>query len=523
VKFSLLILLAFCFFSYAEVPFHRTIYEDDPKLKELGIEVLKEAYGADSLIILPPQGTPPPKPKILPGVILHTDSFYDPDWVIGSLKTDPIIRSNKIERLINDDLGLKDIDGKFDEFIFLSKFAQNIAPPDTEFISAFKEEALSQSSIEKIRTLVETHKSELSKTNINTESLISQCLKLEAIRLSIQRSFGKSILKRNISFHSEGKLPKTIDDWPSLYLFYVLKTKPQIKQLTESLSSSSVPIEDKIIDLPFIEGGVLEAVLETPQEVVAQKMVKIGVEVRVHIVNGRILDGGTLLRYFELGEYLDPEKLELIHRTLEKEFLEKVRRHYSDFSASPDVIIEADSGKIRIIDLNCGLESGYYYPEEDIFTTNLIAEYFSKRKPRFLQMFDEFQKAPDSFSRIRILRSILKRYKPFITENSESAFWDRVWQIYRKRLYANPSQELFHNILQEMYQAGLHSPWFFYEYISEIENSLPKAKLTNQRAEFWIKKLNALKGGVIFDKSPNGITAHEEIEPNCAHAFQLIA
>lgn len=468
----------------AEAPFYRVVYSDDEGL-EMGQEWLERAYGAH-IVVIPPSGHPPGRPLSVDGRVLHTDSTEDLAWVRGSYGKDPMIVQAEIEREIQRELGLDDISDKWDEYRFLSAVAPALKPPEM-LLGSHLEPLVDDGGLEtEIRTRVR------SLTGVECDAaMMSDLVQLELRRRLIVARLGKSILKSRERCHSEGRLPKTSDDWVSLYVNYIRSTKSEVERLSREKAGGGTYVEEFLIDLPYLEGRVLEDLLRKPESVVIQKMVFIDKEVRIHIVEGEVLKGATFLRHFHFGEYLSAEEVQRIETAVRQELLGRLPERWKSFSASADVVIEKESGHLTIIDLNAGLESGYFFPQEDLFTTNLVSEHFSGVRPPFLKEFDEFLRAPPGARKIELLRGIEERYA-FYFESDDPAFWDPVLRHYRELLGSSPDADRFAAVLEELYQEGLRSSRLYWQLIREVQDRRRGNLWRPDTLERWARELERM-------------------------------
>lgn len=453
-------------FQLFAVDFYRVLYEDDDMLKQLkdNMPLLERAYGSKLYVI---KGKPKAKADVVDGIVLHTDDAEDPKWVIGK-EGNPA--TEKTIKELGDKLG-----DKYVEYKWLTDNApKDMHPPETVLTSEFAKAGTKSTQIEKIR----------------------------------QKMFdrlGKALLKIRISFHSEGRLPKTTDNWRKIWKGYSTKTKPTITRIKKKLRGSSVELQNKIYNLPFIEGRILEEVLKHPTRVVAQKMIKINKEVRLHVINGKVIKGATTLRFYPLGQYLNEDEIEDVEAAMQRfvDGLPKdIRSHYS---SGTDIAIDEKGNKV-LLDLNTGYESGYLFPEEDLYTTNLIAQYFTRKSTPFLDEFSAFRKATLA-DKLALLKKMENEYRPFLgDEGGPESFWDRVGAEYIKALKANPTPATYDQILTHFQQAGLEEGSIFYQFCAQAQNEL-QAKLTPRRAADWVKTLSELDPDVKFSQRAGQLEA----------------
>jgi len=482
------LLLGFSFSASAGPIVYRVIYEDDPILKQ-DRALIEKAYGA-KLYIIPPSGQPPKSPVVLEGVVLPVDPVEDVKWVVGT--QNPNLRFEKIQNRIQGELlfaipDMKDIQEKWDEYRFLEKVAREVMPPEMHLGSEFDPASLPA----EIRTQVETRVKQLMVSfGLKDVALESDLVRLESIRHLVNERMGKSIFKVRDFSHSEGKLPKSHKDWAQIFLDYHLTSRDQVKQLEKEVRGTSRSLDHEVVDLPNIEGRALEVLLREPSRTIVQKMISIQTEVRLHIVEGEILEGATFLRYYVFGKYLSREEMEKIHGVIRSELLPQLTRRFGKFSCTPDVVIESGTGRVRILDLNSDLQSGYFYPEEDLFTTNLLAARYSGEKTELLRDWDHVLEGRMAGDLAERARAFLQKYRPFVNEYNEGAFWDRVLLIYMDELRTEPTSERFAKALFQLARIGLRNSEIFYQFIREAQDRWPELRFREHLGKAWMDYLN---------------------------------
>ena len=445
-------------------PFLRVIYADDPALV-LGRAGAERAYGAP-LLIVPTGVTAPARPRGVRGTVLHLDPTEDPRWVQGD--SNPMLEWAAVkERLSARFPGVGDVDDKWHEHRLLNHVAAEVAPPRTELAAVFGAEPPSADERAAAAAAVLPYHAQAARAGVP----VAELARLELLRCRMRAALGEGLLKSRTLCSSEGRLPSTADDWALQYLQYVTRARPVIERLQREVEGSSDTLESKIKDLPHVKGRVLEQLLLEPARVVVQKRLKIAKEVRVHVVEGRILAGATFLRFYPPGRYLRAREVDLVEGALKRHLLDRLPPDAARFSCSCDVVLEEATGQVTIIDLNAGLESGYYFPEEDVFTTNLLAARFTGQSTPFL---DAFARAVvPGPRRARRLQKLFESISPITTGDVQEAFWDRVLAVVAQDVMAHPDGDTVRAVRAELAAAGLKRESIFRQFLSWVRDTFP--------------------------------------------------
>ena len=397
----------------------------------------------------------------------------------------PLVGFQNITKAISREYpGVGDISDKWHEAGFLKAVAPKMAPEtrlgnDEKFAVNAPDPAAVEEITRSVREVMQKY------SVAEDPKLLQDTIHLELLRRHIETLQGKSILKIRGASHSEGHLPKTNDNWIETYIVYMTQTKPKMEAIEKEIAGTSESLASRIVDLPMIEGLTLERVLQQPTDVVVQKMIKSKKEVRIHVVNGEIIEGATFLRFYEPGEYLEPGEIHAIHSALRHDFLDNLRGDVKKFSATMDVIVDSE-GHYYCIDLNAGLSSGYYYPEEDLFTTALFARYFTGKNPEILREFEEFATEPLGPRKVELLKAMLAKYEGFMKGDVLEAFWDRVLFNYREILSESKTGKRLSEILGEFRDAGLREILIYDEFLADVQTTWPQIRLPEKEAQFWL-------------------------------------
>ena len=480
---TLLTVLTLFTASLSAVPFWRTFYEEDRRTQTPEkLRLLETAYGAKLFLYSWEDDAEAPKqPKHVEGVVVHDDPSDDgePLWVVGD--ENPTVDFQRVKAKYTGKFG--DISDKWVEYHFLkATVPPSMVPPEMHLACEFSTGLESD-----LPEITEKAKAAVKTLGI-AKTFEVDLIQLELVRRRIQKQLGKAILKNRLLNHSEGtSLPKTKADWIDLYAHYAQQSQEKIHKLLKDIAAGRKGgFAEHLLETPYAAGYALETLLDNMKaisqgnqkleecEIVVQKMISLRREVRVHIVNGRIIEGATFLRFYHLNEYLPKEDKDRIEGTLRDKFLAALPKEERDsLCATPDMVIDQTSGSVRFLDFNDGIESGYYYPEEDLFTTNLLAKHLSGESTRFLDEFKSFtdlDPVDDAGLRLASLKSLLKKYRSFMQGDVLEAFWDRVQRDYLDRIARARGERREAILLAGLSQfeaAGLEQPTIYLQFLAE--------------------------------------------------------
>lgn len=469
----------------AGVPFWRALCAE--RILKLDPRLAEEAYGA-RLILLPPSLDDSRHQQHVPGVLVP-----HPLRPIPGLTADRDVAAehDRLEASLRGEMGgLRDLSDKWDEYRFLAAVAPSIAEPESHLASEFTTGAPDPEVESEIQSSVD---SEMKKLSPGDPDMAARFLVLERVRRLAHARMGRSILKMRDGFHSEGRLPRTDDDWMGLYARYCRVSKDRVDAaLQEARQAVSGSIEDDLVHLPFIEGRTLDRLLADPTRVIIQKMISISKEVRIHVVEGTVLEGASLLRFHRPGSYLTPDEIERVESAVRDRFLRLLPPAHAKFSFTGDVAIEAGSGRITMIDLNPGYTSGYYFAEADLITTHLLARHFTGESTPVLDRIEAIGKAASGQERIGLIREFLTRYDFILRDSFPLEFWDRVIAYQFEEIRRDPTPESLEFALTELKHSGLTFVVPFQQLLAQVQDSFPGLVLPPSRAESWCDHLNDL-------------------------------
>ncbi len=492
-------LLSFRVANLPAAPLWRVMYEDDPVL-EFPRDLVARAYGGH-VWILPVEGVEPRRPVRKPGVVLHLDPKFDPPWVTGD--RNPQVEYARLKARIPKLFpGIGDVEDKWHEYRFLCRVAPGLAPPEMALGTEFSGTASDPGEAAQVRSLVgralETLRAEApprlhaALRALDTPRVRRRLERLEVLRRRIHARLGRALVKIRKQDHSEGRIPKTNHDWVGTYLRYLLYVRPHVDRASRKVEGTTLSLQGEIVEYAHIEGRVLEFLLDRPSSVIVQTMIDLEKEVRVHVVEGEILSGTSFLRFYPLGGFLAPEEIARVEEAVRKHLIARLPRELRGLSMTPDISIERHTGKLRVLDFNAGLFSGYYFPEEDLFTTSLLAERLSGERAPFLVEWDAVRRLPIGKAKVEALKGLRQRWSRFLTDDVAEAFWDRVFADYRQKLADDPTPERFAACLSDFLAVGLRTPSNYLQFAAEVQAAWPTLRLDAEQTASWASRLGRL-------------------------------
>lgn len=462
----------------------RVVYHDEITAK-LPRALVEDAYGC-KFQILPLTGDPPKKPKKVGGVVLHVDPDFDSQYVVGDRH--PFQQWQKLKLEISRQFpGVGDIDDKWHEYNFLKRAAPGVAPPPMKLGRHFDPAKASKQDRARVQEKV---RGAMKQRGLTAKGLEKETVDLELLREAVQKDLGRSILKIRLANHSEGNLPRTDTDWIDTYLGYMSETRKKVEQVEKDVAGSSVNMEEKILELPYIEGRVLRQLIDDPELVAVQQMVEIEEEMRMHVLEGQVLRGATFLRFYPLGEVLTPDETAAVEGAIQHEFLDKMPRKLKKMCFTPDMIREK-GGRIRILDFNCGIESGYYYPTEDMITSNLLARQLRGTTTPLLEELRAIEDAPSDREQASRIRAFRTKYKDFLKGDVQESVWDRVITMMCRRIARDPRPATYLAVLRVLDEAGMEEEFNFIQLVSQVQIRWPSLRLPAAERQRWLRNIDA--------------------------------
>jgi hypothetical protein len=510
-------------------PLWRVVYANDSLLldkreeplvgkeRKERLSLMKEVYGT-KLFLIDYTKPPPKSPKKLEGTVLHIDGAPktgDELWVQGD--KNPLLDFNRIRARVRKDFGIEDLDDKYDGYRFIKKVLPKNAAPEQRLGSSFTRKYESDEMEMTDKQIEEKVDAALRKYKQDPEEvkdLRRRTIRLEKIRERINSRLGTSFIKVRSLNHSEGKLPKSNQDWIEDYIYYVLKTKDEVLKAEEKSEKTETPLAELLVEIEDVEGRVLDEFLSNPKDIVVQKKVSLHREVRAHLSEGKVLPMGTYLRFYDWGDYLPEYEREAFNLFLEEVVMGKFNKMgppYDKFSMTPDLVLidkeglkdalkEASKGNYRalfpfisILDENVDQQSGYFYPQEDRYTAGDFAKRYSGQNSQFLAGFEEYKSLPLGKEKAQRLKDLRKRYKIFEGNNATEAFWDPVFIHAMDILKRSPDGETLHQVFRNLRDSGLRSQFTWARFIEEVQKTYPRLKLSPKHGAQWTRYLTRLE------------------------------
>ena len=431
-------------------------YDPHRPLTASELERLERLYGTEVLLIQT-NSVAPKRPARIDGTVLHPGSADGRQWYLGT--RNPALEPGwRLDRL----------EDKWLENLFLSRHAPTLAPKTrkvSDFILSNKERSLN------------------------------------ALRDRIRAHMGDFVLKDRLGFQSEGRLPSSDDDWDDLLAKYRAHTRERVVALKDSDQ-----FEAAILNLPYIAGRFLEGLLDDPSGSIVQKRLQIEQEVRLHVMEGKILPGATFLRFYGPDDYLSEADMAIYESIVQQQLLSRLPSGFEKFSCCMD-IVKTPEGYF-IVDLNQGLASGYFYPEEDLLTTHRVAQYYSGRSTWLLDLVGELERS-DLLGRRFLLRQLVLKTRDLLTQDASYRLWDEIARYYLRDLRASRQAVVAAEIVEQWQFAGVTNPLAYYRLISEIQTVVPVPYFLLAR---WAQWLNAIDDEYVSRVTRGTLV----IEPSCA-------
>ncbi|CAN5909781.1 hypothetical protein BH11MYX2_BH11MYX2_12580 [soil metagenome] len=252
------------------------------------------------------------------------------------------------------------------------------------------------------------------------------------------------VLKPTSSFATDGKFPSNLTPFCALHAAYLAEEKPIAERfVAEGKDATEAHLE--LNKLPSYPGRVLDAVLTDPETVIIQERLDIAQvddvadEYRVHVVSGRVLERGTEHRW-DNYRALAPDRVRSAEALVDR-VIARLPVPYDRLTYGVDVVRLTDDS-FRIMELNAGWESQYFYAEYDIWVANRLASHYAGAPTPLLAKFATFEQAPSVSTRLAHLQSLLAH--PALANAERSALSEILAQAARvlvTTLAEAPSEE----------------------------------------------------------------------------------
>lgn len=219
-------------------------------------------------------------------------------------------------------------------------------------------------------------------------------------------------IKPVAGFNSDGKFPTDKTDFRALYEGYVENVKAKRAELLKTLGDAT-EVHLTLKKEKYYEGNILDQLFDAPETVIIQERLKprflapnLIDEYRVHIAEGKVIPGATVYRWASNGFYTRRDMREV------ERFVERVLR-----LLPPDMqslcygidVMRLEDGGFKVIELNPGGESGYLYPEMDIWITQAVAAYYRGEPTELQRQVRRMLNEPDLVRKGSLLKDILEQ------------------------------------------------------------------------------------------------------------------
>ncbi len=275
----------------------------------------------------------------------------------------------------------------------------------------------------------------------------AQASDLTWIQKMLQERYPRGYFLKTVSgFFSAGNLPTEKTDLVNVHRKFVKDVKPLLEE-TLARTGDITETHLELMGLPNYEGRVIDALLEHPETVIIQEKIDVVIsrgvvdEYRLHVADGKVIRGATQHRWDD-ARLVTRESLAEVDRFAQNA-LDRLPPAMRRMSYALDVMRTRDGG-FQIIELNPGGESGYLYPETDIWVSQLLANRYTGRMTPLQRMVDAMRRAPSLTAKEAALKKILSI--PELAEVVDEAgpmgeIWMQAKDAFIDELKRNPTRE----------------------------------------------------------------------------------
>ncbi|MEW6056770.1 MAG: hypothetical protein AB1540_09150 [Bdellovibrionota bacterium] len=227
-------------------------------------------------------------------------------------------------------------------------------------------------------------------------------LQLEILFEKLKIRYPNGFFIKPISgFNSDGIFPTEKTEPRELYEGYLTHIKALREQLFETLGNET-EVHLALKTKEFYGGFILEALLKNPESVIVQERLKPRIlgrktlpngkvkvlieEYRIHLEEGQAWPEADQYRWESNRLYTEEGMREAAEFALH--VLKKLPSKYHRLCYGMDVM-RLEDGSFRIIELNPGGESGYFYPEIDLWSPQALAEFYTGKKTELRKKFEK--------------------------------------------------------------------------------------------------------------------------------------
>jgi hypothetical protein len=369
---------------FAKEHFYRIIQGPNPGPKQAEID--RYLYGSEVLYT----GDAQEQPTRVEGTVWHSD-LSEARYFVGT--RNPVIQQRQLMELISND--------KWEEAKLLMKYVPDAFPKTENLAELLRQLGLdpAASALPRPQLLVR----------------ISQ-----ALRERFPQGF---FLKPVAGFNSAGTFPTEKSDFASIYEAYMADVKPVIQRRMAETGGDATVVHLELKAMPNYSGRVLEDLLDHPEKVIIQQKLRpafgsivqtpegpkpLILEYRVHVVEGKVLVGGTQTRW-EDARSVSPEAFARVEAFAQR-VVNQLPPSMRKMCFAMDVM-QTENGLYKVIELNAGGDSGYLYPDIDLWVAQLLAAHYQEGHTPLLDEFERFKHASTLDAKEAALERLLKRHE----------------------------------------------------------------------------------------------------------------
>lgn len=246
-----------------------------------------------------------------------------------------------------------------------------------------------------------------------TDSLKGSPLHLRKLSGLLRERYPQGFFLKPIAgFNSAGTFPTEKTDFAVDYQNYLSNVKPKLERFLKK-TGDPVGAHLELKGLENYSGRVLDYLTTRPEIVIIQEKLEPvfgsdhrAIEYRVHVMEGQVLSGGTQNRW-EDGRFISAEEISRVEEFTQAT-INRLPKKMRKMCFALDVL-KTQNGTFKIIELNAGGESGYLYPDTDIWVTQLLAAHYRGEATPLLKAFEKIRSARTLESQERGLSELLKR------------------------------------------------------------------------------------------------------------------
>lgn len=359
--------------------FYRIIDGPNPGPAQAAID--RYVYGTEVLYT----GDATAHPTRVEGTVWHSN-LKEAQYFVGT--RNPVIAQGSLFALIENN--------KWEEAKLLMEYAPDAFP-----------------RTENLATLIKTLRLDGTASESRLLTLLSQALR--------ERYPDGFFLKPVAGFNAVGTFPTEKSDFASVYEAYLRDVKPVIQRRLAETHGDTDTVHLELKGLPNYSGRVLEDLLARPKTVIVQAKIQAAVgswlhtpegrkpllaEYRVHVVEGKVLKGATQTRW-EDARAVSEEAFARVD-AFAQSVIDRLPPAMRKMCFGMDVM-QTRNGLYQVIELNPGGESGYLYPDTDVWVTQLLAARYHGGHTELLDEFKRFSEAPSLDAKEAALEKLLRR------------------------------------------------------------------------------------------------------------------